>query len=155
MSYENHQLQHWLNELGTEFDTQFTLTNEGSCMLQAGKKTSFALFADELNEGYSISCHLLDLPDQEREQLLSHALSLNMYQLETKGAAIALDETVGALFLCFTETFDKREYQDFKNILDNFIDKAEQLKKELKSNVNKAVGNIEDDGNAMLGMLRL
>ncbi|WDE08995.1 type III secretion system chaperone [Thalassomonas viridans] len=155
MAYEKHQLQYWLNELGSAFGAQFTLNDKGRCTLQVDNNTSLALLTDENNKAYSITCHLMDLQELNREQVFSQALSLNLNQIETSGAAIALDQKHNALMLCYTADVDRTEYQDFKNTLDNFVDKAEQLIQTLNVSPNTTGTNTSAAPDALFGMLRI
>ena len=132
MDFKDNQIQYWLDELGLECGESLTLDEKGSCILQAGDDISFLLSADKSNKAYALSAYLADLSTTKKEEMLTTALSFNLHQMKTQGAAIALDKEHNALYLCYTNLISDCSYQTFKNILDNVIDKAREIQQEFK-----------------------
>ena len=122
--FENHQMQHWLNEINPEF----VLNDSGRCTLKADESTLIVIMTDEQDSCYSLASTLIELNDEDPLAIYKAALKANMYQSETLGGAIALNDDTDSLMLFFSESVKKVDYQGFKNTLDNFVESTQRLK---------------------------
>ncbi|WP_018694407.1 CesT family type III secretion system chaperone [Algicola sagamiensis] len=155
MSYADHQLQHWLTEFGQSFGTNFQLDDEGRCSLQANDDVILNLAIRNGDEGFTVNAVLYEVPTQHKVTTFEKALSLNLFQAETRGAAIAYDEQANSLMLNFTGEFARLNYQDFTNILNNLVDTTAKLRQNLEANTDKGDYAAHADPNEMIGMLRI
>ena len=66
-------------------------------------------------------------------EVYKKALRLNYLQQETRGACLGVDKNTNELILSYTDRINEINSTDFRNILENFIDTALKLEKDLKS----------------------
>lgn len=155
MNFDHHQLQYWLRDLGAEHATHFELDQDGRCTLRADDNTDVAIIAEQDDNSFAMASVLLPLSGTERERVFSQALSLNFLQTQTRGAAIGLDEEQDALMLFYTCEVSKCEYQEFKNTLDNFVDKTLSLKETLGSARREKKLDFSSESQPMHSLLRV
>ena len=122
--FENHQLQYWLNDI----NPAFALNESGRCTIKADDSMFIVIMTDEQDSCYSLAATIIDLKGEDPLAIYKAALKANMYQSETLGGAIALNEDTDSLMLFFSESVHKVDHQGFKNTLDNFVDGAQRLK---------------------------
>lgn len=81
-------------------------------------------------------------------EIYKKALRLNYLQQETRGACLGLDKNTNELILSYTDRVNEINSRDFRNILENFIDTAMKLEKDLKSTGGgQAEATASDVGN--------
>ncbi|WDE02237.1 CesT family type III secretion system chaperone [Thalassomonas actiniarum] len=135
MTDQTTQLQAWLDEMGGQLGTSFTLDDQGRCFIQANEETNLCLFAIEGSDHFYINVELIEVPVTGAEMLFRCALSLNLFQQETRGATIAFDDQANTLMLCYSGSYESNTFQDFSNVLNNMIDLTASIQPQLKESL--------------------
>ncbi|CAM2009687.1 CesT family type III secretion system chaperone [Acanthopleuribacter pedis] len=134
MTQANEQVKHWLAQLGAQIGVALSLDDEGLCSLTAGEDLTVDVICPPGDTCFYLNLTLLDLTGQSsREMVLQQALTMNLFQQETAGAAIALDPDAEALMLCFTQPVEGTQFSTFNNILTNLVTTGRQLKGQLEA----------------------
>lgn len=145
------QLQYWLKEFGSLYGKGFSLDEDGTCVLQANDKVTIYLYSDPTGEHYWINVKVMDIPVQNREALFYQALQLNLFQHETRGASLSIDDMANAIFLSLSGRCSDISYGDFKNCLNNLVVAVEDVQHLLA----QVVAVPEQPGEQPLGALRI
>ena len=135
MTDQTTQLQAWLDEMGKQMGSTFTLDEQGRCFIQANDETNLCLFGMEGSDNFYINVELIDVPVTGAEMLFKCALSLNLFQQETRGATIAFDDQANTLMLCYSGSYESNTFQDFSNVLNNMIDLTASLQLQLQESL--------------------
>ena len=69
--------------------------------------------------------------------LYRQALSLNLFQHETRGCTLALDEKSSTLMLCYSGKYQQTSFQDFTNVLNNMIELCGTLCEQLAQSLHE------------------
>ncbi|WDE08645.1 type III secretion system chaperone [Thalassomonas viridans] len=136
MTEHTTHLQAWLNEMGRQQGTNFTLDEQGRCFIKANDETSLCLFGIAGSDHFYINVELIEVPVTAAENLFKCALSLNLFQQETRGATIAFDDQANMLMLCYSGSYESNSFQDFSNVLNNMIDLTASLKPQLQESLS-------------------
>ncbi len=145
MNHEQSQLHAWLAELGSRQGAQFQLDDQGRCSISANENTSIVLYGPAGNDIFYINVELLPLPEEGQEQLFRLALNLNLFQQETLGAAIALDEESTSLILCYSREYGDTSFQDFSNTLNNMVALSDTLRLQLEDACRNEPSEVREE----------
>lgn len=127
MSENQSQLKSWLLELGNQQGTHFNLDEEGRCFISANGKSNLNIYGPASSDNFYINVELLSVPAEGAELMFRTALGLNLFQQETRGTAIALDEQSSMLMLCYSGNYNSVTFQDFCNTINNMIELSENV----------------------------
>lgn len=130
------QLQAWLDELGGQLGATFTLDDQGRCFIKANDETNLCLFGLEGSDHFYINLELIEVPVTGAEMLFRCALSLNLFQQETRGATIAFDDQANTLMLSYSGSYESTTFQDFSNVLNNMIDLTASIQPQLQESLS-------------------
>ena len=133
MTQAREQVGHWLAELGRNQGHSFALDEEGQCFLQGEDEVQLALQVPAQSDHCFLSAPLAPLPERDGEAILLQALTLNLFQAETRGAAIAVDPSMGQFLLCYSLPVEGTTYPDFSNSLSNFAQLVAPLRAQLQA----------------------
>lgn len=141
MSDANEQMKHWLAELSRAHGNNFTLDEQDRCFLSSSNGVRLVIHAPRFNSQFYLSAQLQLLPTENKEAVFEQALTLNLFQQETRGAAISIDAIANALVLCYCREIEHTNYTDFYNIVNNIIDTAADIRSQLQT---PTTANIPD-----------
>lgn len=130
MHYSDHILNQWLKDFSALKGQDFALNNQGHCLLKADNDISLQLFADDEGQCCWLNVDLVKL-EQLDVVILAKALSMNLFQKQTRGAVIALDETLNRLFLSHRILVKGHDTTDFINIINNLVSTSLKIREQL------------------------
>lgn len=137
MSESQIQLKSWLTELGSQQGAHFTLNDEDRCSIKANDKTNIIIHGPSGHDHFYINIELTPIAAGDNESLFRSALNLNLFQQETQGCTIALDEKSSMLVLCYRGEYQTTSFQEFSNILNNMIDMSGKLIDQLEESTQQ------------------
>jgi len=127
------QVQQWLNEMGGGQGRAFRLGGDGSLALESSNGIVLVIQIPATGSSLHLNACLCPVPAGDREPFLYQALALNLFQHETRGAALAIDPNSNQLVLSWAKPVDEIEPSEFSNIVQNLLDTAAKLKKHLRA----------------------
>lgn len=131
MSIYHSPLNNWLSELSTGQGMQFELDDQGRCFINANNSCNICIHGPAGNDSFYINIELMTIQGESNEPLFRQALSLNLFQHETLGCSLALDEKTLALMLCYSGKYQHTTFQDFTNVVNNMIELCDTLGEQL------------------------
>ncbi|CAM2064135.1 CesT family type III secretion system chaperone [Sulfidibacter corallicola] len=132
MNETMNQINTWLSELGAESGATLTLDEHGCCPLVDADETEMEVHAVPTSDCFFLNAKILALPHTNREQVFYQALTLNLFQQETRGASVAIDPNDESLMLCFSKAVSETDATMFQNIVSNLFQTASHMRRELK-----------------------
>ncbi|WDE07177.1 type III secretion system chaperone [Thalassomonas viridans] len=132
MSMNQSPLNNWLSELSAGQGTQFKLDEQGRCFISANNNCNICIHGPAGSDSFYVNIELMTLTEENNEFLFRQALSLNLFQHETRNCALALDEKSSALMLCYAGQYKHTSFQDFTNVLNNMVDLSATLCEQLQ-----------------------
>lgn len=124
-------MQDWLNTLARKQGTQFKLDAQGQCMIIDKYERFIILHGPVGSDHFYINIDLMDLPAEGGDLLFRTALTLNYFQSNTLGAAIAVDENASKLLLSFSRRYEGIGFNEFSSFLDHLSALSDSLRPQL------------------------
>ena len=127
MSNNTSQLAAWLTNLGTQYGRTFQLDSQGQCLISVNNNRVIHLHNLIDSNHFCINIEIMDAPQHSAIDTYKLALKMNLFQAKTRGATIAIDDKTQRLMLCFMGCYERMEFNDFYNILNNLINVSEEI----------------------------
>ena len=138
----------WLLDLGKALGRPLPLSADGVCRLDHPNAPTLILEVPAASSMLYYSSPLLKMEQGASElDLCKRALSLNLFQVETAGATLALDEKIGEIVMCLVHPIEGMTSVRFQSVLNNFLATAIGLREKLQEERAKAVASRRPDGN--------
>lgn len=129
---ESHeQVNRILDELGSRLGVPLRLDDEGVCGLRYDGGLNCTLEVPPGQSVLRIYSKLVSAPTGCRESLLETALELNLYGLQTRGCALALDRAEQQILLCGSWPLQNLDVPGLENLLGSFLETAVELRTSL------------------------
>jgi hypothetical protein len=119
--------------LGRDLGQPMTLDEQGVCCLEFNEGLACTVELDAGDGSLFIHGELLPAPGSGREDLFRRALALNLYCLETGGAAVAYDPGSDALLLCHRLPAELLEPEQISNLVGDFVLRLDALRRRLRA----------------------
>jgi len=116
----------WLSSLGA--GQGGVLNDQGSCVLVADNEISLMISSPSGSQQVAVSTHLLNLPISLSPRLYEELLALNLDLKFTKGTCLFFDKKMRILGLLVSREIANLDSISFRNLLDNFKEKALETK---------------------------
>ena len=138
----------WLMDLGKTLGRPLPLSADGVCRLDHPNAPTMILEVPAASPMLYYSSPLVKLEQGASElELCKRALSLNLFQVETAGTTLALDEKTGEIVMCLLHPIEGMTSERFQNVLNNFLVTAISLREQLQKGGSKAVASRRPHGN--------
>ena len=145
LSREQAHVNGWLEELGSSINQKFHLDSQGVCTMDYKDELRISVEVPHGSDQFYVYGPLVDLSSVENQQQVLHkALSLNLFQLETAGGTLAIDELTSEIVFCFVSKVGNQGISIFQNILNNFVSTADRLRGLLKDASQPMAGGGND-----------
>ena len=141
------QVSHWLMDMSHNHPAPMKLDEEGICHLESESGTRIIIVATKSSEHFRVNIDLTPIPDSgwERETIFEASLTLNLYQHRTLGGAIAIDPVSQQVVLSFIREVELTDFNQFNNILQNLIQAAKDLRRELSPSDDHPENEVESE----------
>lgn len=116
----------WLSSLGA--GQGGVLNDQGSCFLVADNEIGLIISSSSGSQQVSVSTHLLNLPISLSPRLYEELLALNLDLKFNKGTCLFFDKKMRVLGLLVSRDIEPLDNVSFRNLLDNFKEKALEIK---------------------------
>ena len=157
MTTANHReiINQWLEALNQETEQDFQLDDDGVCVIQYGTDLACVLEVPELFEdAFFLHAALRELPPENAEQVLYQAMTLNLFQSETRGGTLGLDAENGLIILGLAQPFQHTDESGFLGILWSFLETADNLRDQLNTSDHE-MGDESQTGVAEAGFSQM
>jgi hypothetical protein len=118
--------------LGRALGFSLELGPEGACALRMDDGLECSLEVPDGSRLLHLYCPLLRVPPGERLAFLERVLTLNLYGVETGGAALALDPDTDRIVLCWSQPPEGMLPEDLAALIAGFIERATALRAQLE-----------------------
>ncbi len=120
-------LNNLLSTLGAEIGVPtLALNTHNVCTFKYKTHLDFAIeLPPEASDMY-FYVSLLNLPQSNAEALYYSLLKSNFFNIETRGATLAIDERHKCIALCFIHSLENLDFTGFRNLVGNFLETAEK-----------------------------
>ena len=116
----------WLSSLGA--GQGGVLNDQGICFLVADNEIGLIISSSSGSQQVSVSTHLLNLPISLSPRLYEELLALNLDLKFNKGTCLFFDKNMRVLGLLVSRDVATLDNVSFRNLLDNFKEKALEIK---------------------------
>lgn len=134
MSRQSDTVDVWLKELASLAGIDsLALNPQGVCAVRFGDRAEIVLELPDPSEVLHLYCAVCPIPPDEKAAaaLYRHALELNMFGLETRGASFAVDRESERLLLCYTLPLAGTDIVAFQNTIGNFAQVCDRFCQDL------------------------
>jgi hypothetical protein len=118
--------------LGRALGFPLALGPERACALRLDDGLECSLEVPDGSSLLHLHCPLLPVPPVDRLAFLERVLALNLYGLETGGAALALDPGTDRIVLCWSQPPEGMLPEDLAALIAGFIERASGLRAQLE-----------------------
>lgn len=127
----------WLNAFSEQAGEALSLNREGACTFLYGDDVPAAIGISE--DAYHLYAELVELPQQLDADLslIEKAMQLNAFQYMTGGATLMLGVTGQTIAMGYSHPIAGGTPENFCNIMDGFLNKCADMKKELTGTEGK------------------
>jgi hypothetical protein len=101
---------------------------------------------DDKGERMMLYVYLGEIPEAGAEDLLRDLLSANFFWRRTQGATLSLETETHGVVLAYAHLIADLDTGKFQRICENFVQTAEDQKKNLAAWLSDAASFSEDDG---------
>lgn len=125
-------LSEWIKKYSQEFELEDALETGIPGTYEYPIDEDISVMITEIPRGFSLKCSQIECPSEINEEFFQHALFGNLYGQGTEGAVLGLD--LEGKRLTLSRDIDYTiEYQDFKDILEDFLNSVDFWKREVAS----------------------
>ncbi|MCO7222895.1 CesT family type III secretion system chaperone [Pleionea sp. CnH1-48] len=132
MTYGNEKIKTWLRQLGQQQHDHFELDNSDKCFLHIDTDLTLIVCAPQASSKVFLTIELMRVPSISRESFFEKALQLNLFQQETHGATLAIDDISNKVVVCYSHDISELSFTDFSNLLNNLATVARKLLEKLE-----------------------
>ena len=118
--------------LGRALGFPLALGPERACALRLDDGLECSLEVPDGSSLLHLHCPLLPVPPVDRLAFLERVLALNLYGLETGGAALALDPDTDRIVLCWSQPPEGMLPEDLAALIARVIERASGLRAQLE-----------------------
>ncbi len=124
----------------------FVLDKDESCIIEHDSGVQFSVHVPEGVEFVTFYAPLTEVPIENPAQILRRALTLNLFQNQTRGGSIAYDPSNGWLVLSLSVDGEALDEVKFTNSMSNVVDVAQELRRSLKEFLSSLDSTAEAEG---------
>lgn len=135
----------YLEELSTSMGKNFRLNEQGIASFTYEPFT-FVIEVPETKSLFFVYTKMKAKPtDANFIPLMTKCMTLNYLQQETRGGCLSLDPRVNEILFSYSDRVNEITQQDFRTVLENFIDAALYLNRILDMVVQDAAKNVSSE----------
>ncbi|MEN3385170.1 MAG: hypothetical protein V7608_5214 [Hyphomicrobiales bacterium] len=123
-------IAHWLRELSPG-DGAFRLDQQGVCLLSDADGATLRIEVPEASGRVFLLSHIGSWRDDNRADLFEKLLKANLFNLETNGATLAIDERSQRVALCYGHAVQDLDPGRFESVVSEFIETARSWRERL------------------------
>lgn len=122
-------LDSYMQKLVKEMEIEESLASDVPGVYQFPTDEETTILISEIPRGFELTCSISACPEKKQEEFLTSALFANLFSQGTEGCILGLDAEGEIVTLSRVIDYEI-DYQEFRDLLEDFVNTAAQWKEE-------------------------